>query len=348
MSRISLASDGRDPSPAETAARLHRLTTAATRADNYGLGGVVAEFEARAATLLGKEAALLVATGTLAQMLAIEALCPPGRRRVLVQADGHVMNDTGDAAARLGGFTLVPLAPGRPGFGAAEVEAALARIADLRVASPAGALVLETPVRRHHSARVPVADQLAVAACARRHGFGLHLDGARLPIEAAWSGRSLAEVAAPFDTVYLSLWKMFDCPFGAILAGPAALLEGLYHERRRRGGGLWQMWPPAVLGLDAAERVEGEWQAVRRHAEAVLAALADSPWRIERVAEGSHVVRLHLPGGDPAATRAAALAEGLELPPPAGDGFWVKCNPGWLAREPADIAAALSRAARPG
>ena len=77
---------------------------------------------------------------------------------------------------------------------------------------------------------------------ARREGIALHLDGARIFLQAAYSGRSVADLVRPFDTVYVSLYKYFNAPSGAILAGPRAQLDDLYHERRMFGAGLPAAW----------------------------------------------------------------------------------------------------------
>ena len=106
------------------------------------------------AEILGKEAAVFLPTGTLANHLALRRLCC-GRPRVLVQAEGHVYNDTGDGAARLSGLNLVPLAHGRPSFTREEVAAAIERSETGRVANPVGAVAIESPVRRQHGRVMP-------------------------------------------------------------------------------------------------------------------------------------------------------------------------------------------------
>src|SRR5204862_6408624 len=118
-----------------------------TAADDYSRGGVVAELEARMATLLDKESAIFLPTGTLANHLAVRLLAQHGRR-VLVQQESHLWNDEGDCATQLSGLTLVPLAPGRASFTLAEVDAAVAGAPEMRVAVPGGAISIETPVRR--------------------------------------------------------------------------------------------------------------------------------------------------------------------------------------------------------
>src|SRR6202035_2513375 len=100
---------------------------------------VVAEFETRIAALLGKEAAVFMPSGTLANHLALRLLARNGRR-VLVQQESHLYNDEGDCAQQLSGLTLVPLAPGRATVTLAEIEAAAAGAPEARVAVPVGAV----------------------------------------------------------------------------------------------------------------------------------------------------------------------------------------------------------------
>src|ERR1700724_2546465 len=88
-----------------------------------------------------------------------------------------------------------------------------------------------------------------ITAWARERGIGLHLDGARLFLESAYSNRPVREYAALFDTVYISLYKYFNAASGAILAGPKALLGELFNPRRMFGGGLHQAWPFAAVAL---------------------------------------------------------------------------------------------------
>ena len=113
---VQFRSDGLGLSPT---AYLRLLAEVAERrgiaADDYSRDGVVAELEMRIAALLGKEAAVFMPTGTLANHLALRLLARTGRR-VLVQRESHLFNDEGDCAQQLSGLNLVPLAPGRATF----------------------------------------------------------------------------------------------------------------------------------------------------------------------------------------------------------------------------------------
>ena len=111
---VQFRSDGLGLSPAEYARLLAEIAERrGIDVDDYSRGGVVAELEERMAALLGKETAVFLPTGTLANHLAVRLLAEGRGRRVLVQQESHLWNDEGDCATHLSGLTLVPLAPGR-------------------------------------------------------------------------------------------------------------------------------------------------------------------------------------------------------------------------------------------
>src|SRR5271169_6327500 len=113
---IHFTSDGLALSPAEYARLLARLAEEDGIApDEFSLGGAVARLEQRMAALLGKETAIFMPSGTLANHLAVRLLAQRGRR-VLVQRESHLYCDCGDCAQELSGLTLVPLAPARTSF----------------------------------------------------------------------------------------------------------------------------------------------------------------------------------------------------------------------------------------
>ena len=342
---ISLALDGPDISPRAYARLLAELTEKAeVGRDSYGLGGVVAEFEARMAKELGKERAIVMPTGTLANNLALDLLCDRNRRRVLAQGDGHIYNDVGDSAPRLHDVVLIPLQDKGAGFSVEAMQAALDRAASARVAVPFAAAVVETPVRRRFAQMITLADMDAAVGFAKDHGLKLHLDGARVYLASAWTGRGVGDFCAPFDTVYVSLYKYFGAPFGAVLAGPADLIDGLYHDRRRHGGGLNHVWQIALVAGHFLDGMEQRWRQVKDMAEPGWRRLeASGRFTIERIPDGSNIVKLRLAGakGDGEALKAfrgRAEAAGFRMPEPAGDALPVRANETWLAAGPEEIA----------
>jgi threonine aldolase len=306
---VQFRSDGLNPSPAAYGRLLAEIAeTRGIDVDDYSRGGVVAELEIRMAALLGKEVAVFMPTGTLANHLAVRLLTRNGKR-VLVQAESHLYNDEGDCAQQLSGLTLVPLACGRATITLAEIERAVAGAPEARVAVPVGAISLETPVRRVAGEAFDPAEMRAISVFARASGIGLHLDGARLLLEAAYTGIAPAETAALFDTVYVSLWKYLNAASGAILAGPRELLDGLYHQRRMFGGGLPHAWPDAAVALHYLDGFAERFAAAVKAADAVLAALREHPSVvIERLPAATNVAILRVKDAA-AATLPRRLAE---------------------------------------
>ena len=245
--RVQAAGDGIEHSPAEYAALLKELS-AHIEPDSYSLGGVVGKLEQAVASALGKETAVWVSTGTLANHLAVRLLAGD-KRRVVVQQESHLCNDCGDCCQTLSGLTLLPLAPGNATFTVDDLNREAVRGGSGRVSVPIGAIQIESPVRRKSGEAFDFAEMKRVSAWARERGIGLHLDGARLYLAAAYSGISVREYADLFDTVYISMYKYFNAASGAVLAGPRKLLENLFHPRRMFGNGLHRVWPFAAVAL---------------------------------------------------------------------------------------------------
>lgn len=245
--RVDFVSDGLGLDPVEYASLLAEATSQdGFEADYYSRGGGIEALERKFAALLGKEAAIFLPTGTLANHLAIRKLAG-NDRRVLVQAESHLYNDSGDCAQILSGLNLVPLAEGGTGIPLADVERWIARSASGRVETRVGVIAIETPVRRRDHAMVEFDELARVSSVARERGIRLHMDGARLFNLPLHSTRSIHDHTALFDTVYVSLWKHFNAASGAILAGDARFIEGLFHERRMFGGALPYAWPQVAL-----------------------------------------------------------------------------------------------------
>lgn len=336
---VDLIGDGLPIGPNEYAQLLARLTADdGVTLDEYSRGGTVERLEKRFAELLGKETAVFMPSGTLANQLAVRLLAGD-RRRVIVQELSHLYNDSGDCAQNLSELNLIPMAPGRATFTWDEVDAVLQRAASGRVPTPTGAIAIESPVRRLHGATFEYGELQRVTAQARERGIGTHLDGARMFVECAYSGREPAEVAANFDTVYVSLWKCFNSGSGAILAGPHALLDEAYHVRRMFGGNLWRAWPFAAVAMHFAEGYLGRLRAAVQVSEQLIVELAGSGRvRIERVPQGTSLFRIEPATADLRQYRQRLGARGVHLPAPDHTGFWLKVNESLAGADAAAIA----------
>jgi threonine aldolase len=311
---VQFRSDGLALTPTAYARLLAEIAeTRGIAQDDYSRDGVVAELETHMAALLGKEAAVFLPTGTLANHLALRLLARNGRR-ILVQRESHLYNDEGDCAQQLSGLTLVPLAPGRASFTLDEAAAEIAGPPDARVAIPVGAISIETPVRRMSGEAFDFTEMRRITEFAHGRGIGLHLDGARLLIETVYTGIAPVEYAGLFDTVYVSLYKYLNAAAGAILAGPHAMLDGLFHQRRMFGGGLPHVWPYAAVALHYLDGFAERFAEAAAAFDKLLDALHDHPLvKVERPPAATNVAVMTVAGDDAAALPARLLAQGITI-----------------------------------
>jgi threonine aldolase len=250
---VNFTSDGLGLSPREYSSQLGKLSEEKeVNADYYSRGGAVEELEQQFARLLGKESAVFMPTGTLANHIAVRKLAGDSRR-VLVQAESHLYNDSGDCAEVMSGLNLIPLAPDQATLTLDEIKRWVERSSSGRVETRIGVISIESPVRRKRHEQFDFEEMSKISAYAREHNIKLHLDGARLFNVPHHSGRKIEEYTALFDTVYVSLWKCFNAASGAMLAGSKEFTEGLFHVRRMFGGSLPQAWPLIAVAARYAE-----------------------------------------------------------------------------------------------
>ena len=263
-------------------------------ADSYSLGGNVQQVEEKMAELLGKEAAVFMPTGTLANHLAVRMLCG-NKPRAIVQEQSHLYQDSGDCVSRLSNINLLPLAKDRPHFTVEELKRAVEDSEQGRVLTPVGALMIESPVRRQEGKVVPFDEMQAITDYCRERGIGTHLDGARLYMMSGATGISVKKYASLFDTVYVSLYKYFGAPFGSVLAGTAEFCDGLYHDRRMFGGGLASANFVAALALKGVEGFEERFNTAMKRATTLFDKLNTlAGIHIGRIVNGSNIFPIEL------------------------------------------------------
>ena len=341
---VNFISDGLHLTPQEYTRILQRYTESGDlHPDTYANGGVIQALEHKFAQLLGKERAVFMPTGTLANHIAMRELAGQ-QRRVIVQAESHMYNDCGDCAQTLSGLNLIPLAPRRAGFTLEDVQDVLRTMRSGRVDTQVGVISIETPVRRQHDAMFGYDEIRRIAHAARQAGIRLHLDGARLFVEAVHTGMAPSQYAALFDTVYVSLYKCFNAASGAILAGTKAFTENLYHIRRMFGGGMSQVWPCAAVALHFADGFLDDYRAAWQRAEEVFQRLdAHRGFQVEYIPNGTHIVKLHVDTTDLYAFRDKLEQRQIHLPPAIPDQrVWIlKINPSLNRASSQDIAQAF-------
>jgi len=273
--------------------------------DRYGAGGVVAELEAEVAGLLGKPAAVYLPSGTMAQQSVLRVHADRRQRRTVVYHPlCHLDRHEDRAFERLHGLA------GRPAGDPARVMNA----GDLTaIAEPPAALLIELPQRDLGGQQPDWDDLRAQVDWAREHGAAAHLDGARLWESAAGYGRPPAEIAALFDTVYVSFYKGIGALAGCCLAGPADVLAEVREWRKRMGGTLHGLWPGAASALSCLRRRLPLMPGYLSHAREIASALREVPG-VRVVPDPPHVSMMHLllaatPEGFAAAARRLAAEQ---------------------------------------
>jgi threonine aldolase len=242
--------------------------------DQFGEDPSVNRLQELAAGLLGKEAALFVPSGTMANQLALKLFTRPGDDVVVVRESHAVWHETGAGAANAGvQFTEI----GDGGLFTAEDFAAAARPRGHLIYPPTTLVEVEDTHNRAGGVVFPPAELERIAAAARERGIASYLDGARLLNAAIARGDDPAALAAPFDLVALSLSKGLGAPAGSVLAGRAADMEALVRYRRMLGGAMRQVGILAAAGTFALEHNVERLAQDHAHARLLAERLARSP-----------------------------------------------------------------------
>lgn len=252
-----------------SASRLLATIPVDTEVDRYGDGGVVAALEDEIATLLRKPAAVFMPSGTMAQQAVLRVHADERQRRTIVfHPMCHLEKHEEQAYQRLHGLV------GRT----AGDQNRLLRLADLTpIREPLAALLIELPQRDIGGQQPSLPDLAAQCDWAAQVGAARHLDGARLWESAAGYGRPMSEIAALFDTVYVSFYKGIGALPGCCVAGPDDVIAQVRDWRRRMGGTLHGLWPNAASALNCLRLRLPRFPRYLEHARAIAAALEKVP-----------------------------------------------------------------------
>jgi threonine aldolase len=308
LERVDLRSDTVTlPSPGMRQA----MAAAAVGDDQYGEDPSINRLQDRIAELLGKEAALFVPSGTMANQIGLKILTQPGDD-VVVGEEAHIVwHESGAAAANSGvQFTVA----GRGGlFGVADLRAAYKPPVHI-VFPPTTLVAIENTHNRGGGVVFPQSEVVAICETAQELGLASYLDGARLFNAAAATGRSLADLAAPFDVVSVALSKGLGCPVGSLLAGRQDDMSRARRARRMFGGAMRQSGILAAAGLYALEHNLA--RLVEDHANARLLAerLAGLRGvRLDLATVQSNIVIFRMEEGAPDAAAIVARAQEREV-----------------------------------
>jgi threonine aldolase len=286
-----------------TAEMREAMRTAEVGDDVFGEDPSINALEAHAAGLFGKEAALLVTSGTQGNLLAVLSQTHPGEE-LIAEAGTHVANAEVGGAARLGGLTLRAVI-GQRGFLSPDQIAETVRPENVHFART----TLLTIENTNNSAggTILALDELnALARSAREHGLKVHIDGARIFNAAIGLGVEPRLLAEPADTLTFCLSKGLSAPVGSVLVGPRAVIEEARRYRKMVGGGMRQAGVLAAAGLVALKTCVARLADDHRRARQLAEGLADLPGiAIDLSTVQSNILRFDIGGMDMTASEFA-------------------------------------------
>ena len=256
--------------------------------DVYGEGELIRQFEEKVAALLGFEAAVFCISGTMAQVTALRLGCEDrGSDLVALHPTAHILVHEKSNYQILGHFKALQVGERYLPWSAADLEAIPDRL---------GAVAVEIPMREI-GGQAPAWDELAaIKAHGKARAAHLHMDGARLWEAAAGYGRTVADIAAGFDSCYVSLYKGIGGLGGAMLAGSRTFIARAAESFRRQGGNVIHRSPyvvSAAMQFDA--RLAAMPDLFRRTVWLYAVLREHAALRVNPAAPQANMLHLHLP-----------------------------------------------------
>ncbi|MFQ5838660.1 MAG: GntG family PLP-dependent aldolase [Thermoplasmata archaeon] len=228
------------------------IATAELGDDVFGEDPTVNRLQEVAAENMGKEAGLLVTSGTQGNLVSLMAQTRPGEE-VILEAESHVYNNETAGLTRVAGLLPRPL-PGRHGvISGPQLEEAL-RPSDVHFARPS-LVCLENTHNAAGGTVITVNQMREVAKVAREHALGVHVDGARIFNAAVALDVPPSALASEADSLTFCLSKGLCCPAGSVVVGTQEFIEEARRARKMLGGGMRQAGIVAAAGLVALERM---------------------------------------------------------------------------------------------
>ncbi|MDC8004847.1 aminotransferase class I/II-fold pyridoxal phosphate-dependent enzyme [Aureisphaera galaxeae] len=271
---VNFIYDGLALSPQEYLEKLNQINKEKPiEPDFYGNGGATKIIEEEFARITGKEKAIYLPTGTMANQLAIKLL-NGNNTKVIVPENSHIFRDEADAAQSVHNKRLIPVGKGKPYFNLDDLKNTIDYTNTNEVfKSGLGTVAIENPVRRADGTSVPIKDIKEISEYCKEHGYKMHLDGARLHIASAFNNISVSEYASYFDTVYISLYKYLNATGGAILCGDAEIIDQVSHQIKILGGTVFQSWNHTSVALHYLNGINKRWNEILKTSKAMISEL---------------------------------------------------------------------------
>ena len=208
------------------------------------------KLQERVASLLGKEAALFVPSGTMCNQIAIAVQCQPGDE-IIADKTAHIINFESGGAAVIARAMIRPLEGLRGQFSLDQARDAIR--AGFRHAPSSKMISVEQTANLGGGSIWPLDVLKSFQALSVEHNLVMHMDGARLLNAVVASGVSAADYAATVDTVWIDLSKGLGCPVGGVIAGSKDFIDQAWPWKQRLGGSMRQSGILAAAGLYALD-----------------------------------------------------------------------------------------------
>ena len=291
--------------------RMRRAMAEAELGDEtYGEDPTVLRLEAMAAERLGMEAALLVISGTMANLVALMTHCRPSDE-VFLDREAHVLWYESGGLCSVAGVVPTVVASER---GHILPDALADAVRPANVHYPRPRLVwLENTHNRGGGSVLPIDRQRAVERVARAKGLAIHLDGARVFNAAVAQGLPVMELTRAVDSAIVDLSKGLACPLGALVLGSRDFIAEARFRKRVLGGGMRQAGVIAACGIVALEELSERLAEDHARARALAVRLAEIPgYAVDVAAVETNMVYADVSALGPSDAVVAALrAEGL-------------------------------------
>jgi threonine aldolase len=219
--------------------------------DVFAEDPTINRLEQMSATMLSKEAAVFVASGTMANQVAIKTHTQPGDE-VILESNSHSYNYESGAIAAFSAVQVMPLQGERGVITAEQVEEAIRPVGNPHFAITR-LIILENTHNRGGGKIFPIEEMQKIKAVALKHNLKMHLDGARIFNACVETGIDVSEYASLFDSLSFCLSKGLGAPVGSLIAGSSEFIQRARRYRKLVGGGMRQAGILAAAGIYALQ-----------------------------------------------------------------------------------------------
>jgi len=283
------------------------MMTAELGDDVLGDDPSVQALEAAAADAVGKEAAVFVPSGTMANLLSLLTHCGRGDEAI-VGSESHILHYEGVGAPALGGISLRTVGNDEAG----SIDPDVVR-STIRTGGPRTTVVcLENTQNRRGGAAIPAQEMREIAEVAHEAGAAVHVDGARVFNAAAALETDAATLVASADTISFCFSKGLGAPVGSVLTGPRDFIDRARPLRRQLGGGMRQSGVLAAAAQYALEHHIDRLAEDHANARRLAQGLAELPSiDLDPSTVGTNMVFFEPRGVDGAALQATLRERGV-------------------------------------